>query len=889
MHWWGIRKRDADLERELQADLELEEAEQRENGTSPLEARYAARRAFGNMALIKDLTHEEWLSSPFERQWRDARYAFRQLRRSPGFAFTAVLTLALGVGSVTAVFSVVYSVLLRPYPFRDQGQIVVWRESIREIEREVPLLPDNYRHYLNLKERAHSIQDAAIFQNRAFSVSTGVDHPRVAEGLAISPNFFSVLGVQASLGRGFRPQEAQDGRDRETILTWSGWQRLFRGDPSVLDKTLRINGEQVQVVGVLPKEFRFPVMSIMPGESTAGSTERYEIFTPLVPSSLELTADDAEFNFLVVARLKPGVSIRAAQSELDGIEKAAAAADHLAIHLGVIVEPFSQEVSGDARKPLWLLLAAITGVLLMACVNLANLQIVRGASREQEIALRSALGARPARLVAGVLIENLLIGLAGGLGGIAFAFLGEKIFVRIAAVLPRLNEVHLSTTMLVFALALSLVTSLAFGILPALRPLRILPQRALQASSARLSGNKNATRSRRVLVVVEVACSVTLLIVTGLMIRSFSHLLTQDRHFNAQHVVLARADLSGVRYGGGQYPKNPGADQASLERDGTIDRTLERLRALPGVDEAAVTSVMPLTGDMNVDGLRRPDHPLPEGQVPMANRRTISPGYLDAMEIPLVAGRGFSPADREKLRVVILSDRAAKAVFPGENAVGRTIQHWGNIYTVIGVTADARINDLKRDTPFFYLPYWDFPPFTPIFIVRSSQTIQTLGPEIRRVIWSVDPDVSIPTITSLVDQLDESVATERFQSVILSSFGAAALLLAVLGIYGVLAYSVSLRTREFGIRIALGSNRSGLARLVLEDACLQLFCGILLGLLGAAAASRWVSSLLYQTSALDPGTIELSLGILLVAALLASLLPLLRAASVDPVETLRSE
>jgi len=510
-------------------------------------------------------------------------------------------------------------------------------------------------------------------------------------------------------------------------------------------------------------------------------------------------------------------------------------------------------------------------------------------ARDHDTALRSALGAGAARLVQGVLIENLLIGLAGGFAGVVFAFVGEKIFVRIAAVLPRLNEVHLSTPMLAFALALSLITSLGFGILPALRALHAVPLKALQESSARLSGNKQATRSRRILVALEVACSVTLLIVTGLMIRSFSHLLTQDRQFTAQHVVLAKADLSGVRYGGGQYPANPGADQGSLERDAMIDRTLDRLRSLPGIDQAAVTSVMPLTGDMNVDGLRRPDHPVPEGQVPMANRRLISPGYFNSLGIPLLKGRDFSLADREKFRAVILSEKAAKAVFPGENPLGHTILHWGHIYTVIGITADARINDLKRDTPLFYLPYWDFPPFTPVFIVRSSQAVQTLGPEMRKVIWGVDPDISIPTMTSLDDQVDESVATERFQSVILSSFGVAALLLAVLGIYGVLAYSVSLRTQEFGIRIALGSDRLGLARRVLMDAFYPLISGILLGLLGAAAASRWVGSLLYQTRAVDPWAIGLSLAVLLVAALLAALLPVRRAVSVDPVQALRSE
>jgi hypothetical protein len=272
---------------------------------------------------------------------QDFRYALRQLRKSKGFTLTALLIIALGVGAVTAVFSVVDGVLLRPYPFRDPGQVVVWRETIREIQQAEPLLPDNYRHYLNLKTRAASIEDAAIVQTAGFSVSAGVDHPQMTEGLAVSPNFFSVLGVSPLLGRAFSPEETQTGRDKEVILTWGAWQRLFHGNPSVVGMTLRVSGEPETIVGVMPRTFRFPVMSVMPGQATFGSTERYEVFKPLVPQSDELTANDAEFNFVVVARLKPGVSVRQAQSELDGIEKATAAADHLAIHLGVVVEPFS--------------------------------------------------------------------------------------------------------------------------------------------------------------------------------------------------------------------------------------------------------------------------------------------------------------------------------------------------------------------------------------------------------------------------------------------------------------------------------------------------------------------------------------------------------------------
>jgi len=603
-----------------------------------------------------------------------------------------------------------------------------------------------------------------------------------------------------------------------------------------------------------------------------------------------LTANDAEFNFVVVARLKPGVSVRQAQSELDGIEKATAAADHLTIHLGVVVEPFSQEITGEVSQPLWLLLAAVTSVLLMACVNLANLQLARSVVRDHEMALRAALGAGRRRLFRGVLAENLLLGLGGGLGGILFADIGEKLLVRVAAVLPRVNEVHLSAPMLIFALGLSIVTSLGFGVLPAFRSFRVLPQGALQANSTRLSSGKQAARTRRLLVTVEVACSVTLLIVTGLITRSFSHVLTQGRQFSSQQIAMAKADLSNAKYVSGEAMLNdPGAEAGSLARDAMIDRTLDKLRALPGVETAAITSVMPLTGDMNVDALERPDHPVPRGKLPMANRRFISPGYLGIMGIPLLAGRDFEDGDRGRQRAVILSEKAARSAWPGENPLGRTLRHWGRIYTVVGVTAEARINDLKRDVAVFYLPYWDFPPESPVFLVRNSRTIQSVGPEMRQAIWSIDPDISIPTVISLDAQVDESVATERFQTVILSSFGGAALLLAVLGVYGVLAYSVSLRTHEFGIRIALGSSRARLTRLVLLDASWPLAGGITLGLLGAALATHWVRSLLYETSPADPWAIGSSIAVLIGATFLVSLLPARHATSVDPMRVLRGE
>jgi predicted permease len=458
-----------------------------------------------------------------------------------------------------------------------------------------------------------------------------------------------------------------------------------------------------------------------------------------------------------------------------------------------------------------------------------------------------------------------------------------------------LNEVHVSAPMLLVALALSGLTTFVFGLLPALHAVRVDPQQGLQSNSTRVSSTRQATRTRRLLVAAEVAASVVLLVVTGFVVRSFARVLTQDRAFHAAHVVLAEADLFVSRYSdGGTLPDNPGADPGSLARDALIERALARLHALPGVQAAGVTSVMPLTGDISVDGLARPDHPLPESQTPLANLRVISPGYLDAMGIPLLAGRDFDERERQNPRSAIVSEKTAKAVWPGENALRRTFLHWGRVYTVIGIAADARINDLKQDVPVFYLPYWDYPPFSPVFIVRSgqvqsAQTVDTLAPALRRELWNIDPGIAIPTITSLDAQVTTSMASERFQTLLLSGFGAAALLLALLGIYGVLAYSVSLRMQEFGIRLALGADKAGLVRLVLREAAYPVVGGVAAGLLAALLSTHLLRSLLYETSTLDPLALTTSMALLLGVALVAALVPARRAMQVDPMRVLRQE
>jgi len=812
---------------------------------------------------------------------QDLRFSIRTLRKSPGFALTAILTLALGVASVTSVFSVVNSVLLKPFAFPEAGRLVVLRETASELNY-VPE-PDNYKHYLNWKANSKTLADAAIFNNRTFSVASGTNHPQIVDGLEVSPNFFSVLGVAPTLGRSFLATEATKGKSDVVILTWTAWQKYFQGDPAAIGRTLRIGGTPETVVGILPKDFPFPRMNEMPTAVSQREAHAYEIFQPLVPNPNQMS-DSGDYDFLVIARLRSGVSLAQAESELTGLQQAFMQTAHLPFTAGAIVLPLKQEVAGRVSTALWLLLAAVGAVLLIGCVNLANLQLARAVAREREIALRAALGAGRRRLVWSSLLDSVVLAVAGGALGILLSFTGVRLLIAAApASLPRLAETHVSWPILLAAAALSILTALLFGSLPALRSMRVDPQSALQSNSSRMANTREGKRTRNLLVAAEVACTVVLLIVTGLLVRSFSRLLTQQREFDSHQVTLAQVDLFSPQYGDDM-------NVSAATRAAFIDRALENLRQLPGVQSVAMTSELPLGGDTWVDDILRPDHPVPPTQEPTANMRWVSPGYVDTLRIPLMEGRNLQPSDRDHSANALISQQTARTVWPGQDPVGKTFTTGDTKqYTVVGIVADARINDLKKTASMVYLPYWENPLWREYFLIRSEQPTSTLSDSIRSEIWKIDPQVAIPVLKSLNDQVNDSVATDRFQTMLLSSFGLAALLLALLGVYGVLAYSVSLRQQEFGVRLALGSGKAALIRLVLRQAAAPVICGILAGLLLDLVATRWLQSLLYETKPVDPAAIIASIAALLMATLLAALLPARRAASVDPIKALRME
>lgn len=878
------RKLDTDLDEELQAHIDLAIEENLGRGMDEQQARTAALRAFGGVTQTRESYRVQRGLPQFEQAARDIRYAVRQLRKSPGFALTAIMTLALGIGAATSVFSVVHAVLLKPFAFREPSRLVVLREILWQSQNDRVTNPDNYRHFLRLKNTSKTLEDAAIFSQPGLSVSASGEHPRIVGSVLASPNLFAVLGVQPVLGRGFVESDARTGAESVVVLSDEGWQTFFARDPKVIGQTLRIGGQPTTVIGVLPPGLSFPQIALAPKIAFQDVSDAV-LFQPWGPTERDLTKDSGNFNYKVIARLKSGVTLSQATAELDALQSAYSLSAHLPFHLGISLTPLEKDVASGVSGALWLLFAAVGAVLLIACVNLANLQLARAVNAERETAVRAALGASRGQLVRSRLTESLVLAFAGGAAGIALAFGGLRLLLALApANVPRLNEVTVSLPVLVFSAGLSIAAAIVCGMLPALRSLRIAPQEALQANSTRTANTKEGQRTRSLMVAAQVACTVVLLIVTSLALRSFSHLMRQNRGFDASHVTLAQVDLFAQQYG----------DSSGTVKNAKLnftDRALTALGQLPGVQSVALTSVAPLTGENWVDNLQRPDHPVPAGHEPPINVRFINPDYLPTMQIPLVSGRNMTASDRANPYVVLISERTARESFAGEDPVGKKIDALvpddTHPMTIIGVVADTRINGLKDTAAMVYVPYWSFTPWTLSFLVRSSQPSDALIPEMRRTIWQIDPQVPIPTLRSMDEQVSSSVATDRFQALVLSAFGAAALLLALLGVYGVLAYSVSLRRQEFGIRIALGSGRGAMIALVLRQAAWPVLFGTGVGLTVALLVLRSVSSLLYQTPVMDPLAVGGSVLLLLVAATFAAIVPARRAASTDPMRALR--
>jgi len=866
-----------DLDEDVRTHLEMLTEENLRKGMTPEEARYAALRAFGGIEQVKEECRDSWGVRLINEPSQDIRYVLRQLRRNPGFASVAILTLALGLAASTAIFSVINGVLLQPLDYPDSGQLVAIQLLVPKLARKFPMIPINPAAYLAWSDQAKSIAGIGVVDEGVTMNLTSGGEPALLSADAVTSNLFDVLGVQPQLGRNFLPGADQAGHNYEVILTNTLWQSRFRGDPSIVGHAIALNGSLYTVVGILPPSFEFPHGNeLIP---TSGPTPKPALFVPEVFEKWALAAD-AGFGLGAIARLKPGVSRAEATAELNVILSRRLGSQTFMPNPSTVMIPLRDMIVRSSKQGLWLLLAAVLAVVLIICVNLANLVLTRATAREHEAAIRRALGAGRGRLLRQSLAETLLLGLLGGALGLMLAHWALSMLLALAPIsLPRLHNVRLDGSVLGFTLAISVLAGVLAGLLPAWRTAQVNPQDALRLGEARSSESGVRQRAREFLVGIEMALSATLLVAAGLVLASFAKLETVPKGFTVEHILTVNLQLPAAQY------------TQTQERSEFWRKVLAATSALPGVESSAVTNWLPLGGEMNDDPVNLPGDTRPVAERPFASYRRISPAYFKLLGIPLLSGRELTWADAGTGAVVI-SAATAKTVWPGIDPIGQRFDVDPSSgfrgFEVVGVMGDTRSVSLSEaPTPMVYQLYEGS--LTGSLILRTSLPATGAAGELRRTIWQTDPTVAVPDIRSMGQIVSESLGPRRFGTLLTSLFAAAALLLACLGTYGVVSYSVVRRTHEIGIRTALGAQKSEVLRRVIGQGMKPALLGLAAGLIVALGLTRLLSSLLYGVKPTDPLTFVAVSLVLAGVALLSCYIPARRATKVDPMVALRYE
>ncbi len=802
---------------------------------------------------------------------QDLRYGLRMLAKNPGFTAVAVVTLALGIGANTAIFSVVNTVLLRPLPYRDADRLMmVWGYNrTRGFNTEQVSALD----FADWHSQNHVFESMGASTDAAYTL-TGAGDPVPVIAYQFSADYFHVLGVNPLVGRTFTPEEEQPGKNHVVVLSYNLWQSHFGGDRGLVGKAITLDGAPYTAIGVMP-----------PGVEYPGNTD---LWTPLTP--LPEAANDRAYRYLrVIARLKPGGTIQQAQAEMDAI------AGRLALEYPKTnkdedetnVISLRQTITGDIRPALLVLLCAVGFVLLIACANVANLLLARAAGRQKEVAVRAALGASRPRLVRQFLTESVLLGIAGGALGLllAFWFTGALVAMFPPTIanlsIPHVDKIPIDGWVLGFALAVSLVTGVVFGLVPALQAGGLNTNESLKESGRSLAGSAQGRRFRSALVVSEVALSLILLAAAGLTLRSFVHLLGDDLGLDPESVLTMRVLLSHYRY-------PTGSQQLAFS-----DQAIERLKSLPGVKSVGAVTFLPLSGWWGARDVSIMGRSTPQRQPLIAVWSSVTRDYFRALGIPFVKGRFFTDHDGQGSgSVAIISKSLARQLTPSEDPVGKRINVEGlkGLVEVVGVVGDVHQLGMTSDwTSEIYLPFSQVPAPIICFAIRTAGDPARLAKAAQREIWAVDKDQAVGYVMSMSQLASESLAPQRVVMLLLSAFAGIALILAAVGIYGVIAYSATQRTHEIGIRMALGARSADVLRLVVGQGLGLILAGVGIGLAGSFGLMRFVSSLLYGVRPSDPLTFMIVSVVLTGVGLLASYIPARRATRVDPMVALRCE
>lgn len=802
--------------------------------------------------------------------WQDLRYGFRLLAKHSGFTAVAVLTLALGIGANSAIFSVVNAVLLRPLPFKEPERLIKIWEALPQGGTGTVSVPNLF----DWREQNDVFTEIAAYQSSDFNLQ-GREQPERISGANVSPNFFSVLGVDPLMGRAFVQGEDQSGSERVVILSNQLWQRNFGSDPQIVGKHVNIGGESFQVVGVIPQGFQFP-------------SRTTELWTPLVFSPKQLSSRGSH-SFMALGRLKDGVSLQKAQAAMSAIARRLEQQyPEAQTGRGITLIPLHEETVQNVRSALLILLGAVGFVLLIACTNVANLLLARAATRRREIGIRTALGAGRGRLIRQFLTESLLLSLMGGALGLVMAKWGVDGLMSLAAgFLPRASEIGLDWRVLGFTLLLSLMTGIVFGLVPAWQGSKVDVQEALkEGGNAGTSPRSNWLRNG--LAVLEVASALVLLIGAGLLIKSFIRLQQVESGLRTENLLTMRIALPQTKYT---------TSQASA---GFYQQVLERVSTLPGVEVAGVINLLPIqqygtNGTVQVEG--QPTDP--QGLGPLVEFRTVSPDYFRALGVQLITGRPFKSQDAEGSQPVAIVNQAfVKTFLPNHDPIGKRLlgdkPDGSDTLTIVGVVADVKQSGLNQRTrPELFTPYtqpmWEGMTQSMTLVVRAMSDASTLTPLIRREVLAVDPYQPVYNVQTMEAVIERSVSGNRLNMLLLSIFAALALILALVGIYSVMSYLVTQHTREIGIRMALGARPLDILKLMLGQGLMLALAGVVIGIACALALTRVMGSLLYGVAATDPLTyLGISL-LLLMVSLLACFLPARRAMKVDPMIALRYE